>query len=257
MSLDGHPFNETAQACLDQVSKIDAGLAEYHRVAPNEEAQDILHTAIENCEMGTKAINSHDSYDNYEGIASYLKTYNESLAEAKQLDKKVNTWRTAEVADCESNFVAEFEVFKGRYEQLQAVIQEREAAKLAARKKHIASRNARAKTLGYKGVYFGITRALNNVKSGKESITDIQPYLIEANWNDEFQVQSIANPYVIYGYHNSHDEFIQIAVLKDKNQFYSEDAALVKGLYKLLGIEEFTTVLGVTKQVLVLERVAS
>jgi len=65
-----------------------------------------------------------------------------------------------------------------------------------------------------------------------------------------FRVESIVDRYIIY-FDSAYD--FRIAIKKQSGEFYGSGKSLHEGAYKIIGIEEFKTVLGITQQVIIVK----
>jgi hypothetical protein len=83
-------------------------------------------------------------------------------------------------------------------------------------------------------------------------MSSAKSYLILKSYKDRFRVSSIVGNHVVYAYvDDEFDDFRlkQIVLAKIANRFYEENTPLAGGYYAFTGVEEFTTVLGDTKQI--------
>ena len=119
-----------------------------------------------------------------------------------------------------------------------------------AKQKIFDSLNQMSKKMGFKGYQSGISDLLYRLKNGFTEIELEKDYLWGVTQVDTFVVEGIVGKYVIYTKGNQHD--FKIGILKDKNKFYQKYSYIDIDLYyKLHGIREFKTVLGVTQQILI------
>ena len=119
-----------------------------------------------------------------------------------------------------------------------------------AKQKIFDSLNQMSKKMGFKGYQSGISDLLYRLKNGFTEIELEKDYLWGVTPADTFVVDGIVGKYVIYTKGNQYD--LKIGILKDKNKFYQKYSYIDIDLYyKLHGIREFKTVLGVTQQILI------
>ncbi len=236
----GETFNSTAWACENQISETREALAQEAAVTPSEEARKIFRAAQISCSAGIGYLTDSKFKNKYKSAKGSYKNYVSKLKQAQALDPRIDSWGKTVIDKCRTEFAEKFAVIRDQH-----LLQDEANTK---------AKTQLANSLGFEGVIKGISNVMRDLKKGKGTVTNIQTNLIEADEFDVFRVQSVAEPYVIYAYVNS-SEFMQIAVVKKSNKFYNEGTMLDDGFYKLLGVEEFTTVLGATQQVLVLELV--
>ncbi len=131
----------------------------------------------------------------------------------------------------------------------------KEAAKDAEeRRKVYEEMNKKAIKMGFSGIYEGIYDTIVNISDGTISFESAKKYLIESDESDinRFRVQGLVGKYAIY-VHESRGQ--QIALIKEHGMYYGNDALLQDGFFKIVGIQQFNTVLGATAELIILKRV--
>jgi len=116
------------------------------------------------------------------------------------------------------------------------------------------SLNIKSKALGYRGYAEGIEDLLYRLKNGFTSFDVEKKYVYGISPHDDFVVNGIVDDYVIYI--KRHDPDTKIAILKRPGKLYQEGSYLDSDLFlSLQKIQEFKTVLGATKQVIVFKEI--
>jgi hypothetical protein len=211
----------------------------------------------------------------YDLIPPYYDKYINGVKEAKLLDSRVASWKGPQISLCNKILVPKFLAMKKENEaKIAAHLAAKEAKRLEREQKEAAelivrqqeekeaavARKAKAKSLGYKDLYPGISSALNTLNNGHSSLKDLKQYLITHSGSEKFVVVSIVGNYVIYGLNRQKSQFeyeyIQVAVIKQSKGFYGDGASLPNSFYAIKGMKDFSSVLGVTKQLLILKEIS-
>lgn len=141
-----------------------------------------------------------------------------------------------------------------RAEQIRVREQE-EAKKAEADEQRLEKMRKRAIRAGYPaGVCDGIEITIMNLSGGSETLKNVRRCLIEPDGSDlnGFKVQGIVGNHVIYFQEDSGTQF---ALVKEPGRFYGNTGLLEDGFFKVLGSQNFRTVLGTTSELIVLKRV--
>ncbi|MFK5880655.1 MAG: hypothetical protein QM482_00430 [Sulfurospirillum sp.] len=179
----------------------------------------------------------------------------------KKIDKLNKKYPASEVLSYLDFFNSIDKINKKRLSQKLKIKQKIEEEKLSKkeeknkmREKVFNSLTKMSKGMGFKGYQSGLEDLLYRLKNGFTKIEYEKDYLWGLVPNDDFLVEGIVGKYVIYTQRNQSD--VKIGIIKEKNKFYQKDSYLSTDLYfKLFGVQEFKTVLGVTQQILILKEI--
>jgi len=257
----GKPFIEHATRCTQLMETTNAQITKEKASTPSPEAQQKINDALWKCDMANKWIDNPKKYNaTYDSITAFYEYYLNDMEEAKRLDAKVVAWKEVEIKQCDQVFVPKYLAMQAEQQQQEAAKQAVETAQKLERQQKLqaayAAKTAKAKALGYKGVRQGIATLLDELKNGYASVDDVKPYLVEPRRIEHFQVINVVGDYVVYGYHRNTVEYIRIAVVKQPEHFYGEDAFLPNGFYTVEGLSDFVSVFGARQQLLVLKHVS-
>ncbi|SHF91168.1 DUF4398 domain-containing protein [Vibrio gazogenes] len=264
--IGGQPFNETLSHCQSLIDVTESELAKI----PSRDVQQAVDKVLSNCELGKKWIDNPTRYNtNYSYISDLFYSYKEQLEKIRQ--QKVDIlWKTDELNQCDEVFSSKYADLKAAEEKKQhdrmvaerAVQAERDAkqAKIDAKRAEAQAEANRkeqaihdekvrkARALGYKDVLKGMTPLMIRLRNGNLSIDDAESYLVDLKYDDVFYLDNIVDDYVIYSNNRT-----TVALPKYDGRFYDMGSPLPRRVYSIEGMEEFVTVLGDTRQVLVLE----
>lgn len=277
--IKGKPFINTARACQEKILDIDAKLTKATAAKPSQRGQQKINDALFSCDLANKWLDNPAQYNaGYEAITDQFQKYTRDLEQAKSIDKKVLSWKAKEIGFCNSTVKDKYTALKSKYDAEQAKMLAAkkakeeaqkaaiEAERLAAEKRYEADRKEReaqfqrhlatAKSKGYKHYREDILSFVEDVASGRINLNKAPKFLISRNGRDNFKVMSVVGDNVVYGLAKDNFDIVQIAVKKQNNRFYNQGSQLPYGYYALEDIKEFTTVVGATVQILVLEEVA-
>lgn len=272
----GKPFKEHIARCIDVFNKNQAALEQRANNQPKNEAVSKIESALFNCKVITKNSSSGDMDETSRIFAEFPEFYAEYISNrdaAYALDEKVKQWKTNEIASCDHKV----QVLKRQYDKEQAAIiakatQEKEARKAKElakekerqrqiaeqkkrEKKHLEAKTKKAKALGFRAYQAGLVKIIDLLNSGRLSLEEARSYLIETTSSDKFKFQSLINDYVVYAYTKDSFDVVQVALERKSGKFYGEGSELSHGLYRIKDTEEFTTLLGSRRQILVLGNV--
>ncbi len=129
----------------------------------------------------------------------------------------------------------------------------KQAKKQEARQKIINSLNKMAVKQGFKAYQSGLQDLLSRLKRGFTKVNYEKDYLWGLEPRDNFKVDSIVGEYIIYSFYNDHN--MKVAFLKEKNTLYQNGSYMDTDInFSILGIKEFQTILGTTRQIIVLKK---
>lgn len=259
--IRGKPFSEHVSNCTKLIKTTQSKLENDKSAKPSKKAQTKINDALWQCELASKWIDNPKKYNaNYSSISTYYDYYINTLNEAQELDNRVVSWKKEEIEKCNQVFVPKYLALK---EKKQKEDEAKRAVTEAKRLEHqqkieaaYAAKRTKAESLGYKGVYEGITTLVEELNQGYSTIDDVKPYLVVQDYLDKFSVVNLVDNYAVYGYSRNTVEYIQVAVVKQPGQFYGDGAMLADGFYAIDGIAEFITVLGAKKQLIILRKVS-
>ncbi|WP_413665756.1 cell envelope integrity protein TolA [Microbulbifer sp. CNSA002] len=259
--VTGKSFSEVVSDCKRVINITDNKLAEESAGMPGGEAQEKINQALWKCEHANKWIDDPEKFNaNYDSISDYYNGYKRDLEEAKQLDSRVSSWKKQEIESCNQVFEPKYLALKEKVDQENSLKRKAEEKKQQEQqrkaKEAYAAEQSRAKSLGYKGVSQGITSLIYKLSDGYSSISEAKSYLVEQDYTESYKVVNIIDDYVIYGHSPNDYEYIQVAVTKQPDRFYSDGAPLPSGYYAVQGMTEFVSVAGATKQIIILNRVS-
>lgn len=252
-AIRGKPFNARVQAALAIVEKNRSALEADKVARPNPNALSQVDFAIV---VARKAAKETEGFD---GLSMAYQVYSESLDKAKSLDARALDARRSELAEVQETFVKKYTTAKDAHEKQIAVAEAKQAAAEAITAKQEndlwEKKKAESKALGYKHPEDGIVNLLDQLRDGLTSLADAKTLLVYHDPSDDFQVQSVVGSHVIFGYKRNSSEFIQVALVREKDAFYGEGTRLSGESFAVVGSQRFTTVLGAEKEILVLKRV--
>lgn len=264
--IKGKSFKEHISHCLDVFNKNQAALESRDSSQPNEDATAKLESALFSCKviLGNKGAAEFPGF-----YADYIKNRDEALA----LDGRVREWRQEEREACDQQVL----VLKQKYDKEQAAIlakarkeeevrkakalaeekeRQHQAAERQKREKMVLEEKSRkAKALGFDNYQAGLLGVVERLESGKLSLDKAESYLIETTSSDRFKVQSVVDDYVIYAYTKDSFDIVQVAIPKKSGRYYGDGTGIAQGFYHIKDTEEFSTIFGDKRQILVLGEV--
>lgn len=260
--IRGKAFSSHLKLCQKKLDTIQAELNEFISKKPSKIALAKLDNALWSCNVATRWLEEPEKLgDPRRNIAMHYDRYLVGIERALKLDSKINSWKEAEIKACNEMIVPRSLALKNKQKTKIALKNQRkineEALKLAQAKESHDAKTRKSQSLGYKGFYGGITSLLDELGHGQTTIEDFRPYLFLPDSGDRFYVDSIVGESVIYGFKRNSSEYIRIAVKKESGKYYGDGAALADVYYSVVGIEEFVTVLGHTKQVVIFSAVSN
>jgi len=252
------PFCEIVADINSIITENDRFLADEKANEPDPEVLKKLDIAL----FPAKCLTREDSYSTPSGLNSMGEIYNKYLSaieSAKKEDPRAIAKRQDEINVIQDKGVPLYLKYKQVHDEQsqkneiekQAQIAERQAAE---RQKY-KQRTKAAKQLGFEYYQDGICNTIQLLSQGMLSMSNARKCLIYTDDSDYFKVQSVLDDCVIYIYGYGSDDIIQIAVKKEKGKYYGEGSALPRGKYHILKTETFTTVIGASKDIIVLESI--
>lgn len=251
--IRGLPFNERVTNALAAIARTRQALRADADAAPNADALAEVDWAI-----GVARGALRDTHD-YGGLSTAHELYQKWLAQAAQVDPRAIEKRKSELEAVGSPFMAKYLAAKSAHEAELAKRKEAATANATAARRiahlNLERRKAEAKKHGLTEFEEGIVNVIEQLQDGSLSVKEAKSMLIYHDPADDFRVQSVVGKYVVYGFSRRRAEFIQIAVVREKGEFYGKDAELAGSMFNVVGIEEFKTVLGAGQQLVVLKRI--
>lgn len=280
--IKGKSFKETIEAGEKLIKENQAKLDAFMATVPSHEAQSIIEDAIMAGNTGTSLLKNYKgepskeelekasalglgTSPDYACIKTFYDAYTNNTEKAIKLDPKCATFYKKEIEFLDKSFATPFLEIKRTHE---AVLAANEAVKAAEEKvamarlnelcrsaemnrlKEQSALNAEAESLGFPGgARRGIIELIDHLQAGTTLPKEAKQYLIHPHPCDYFKLQNVNAEYAFYSTGITSGKFIQIAIKRTHDGIYQEDSPLPGGPFKFLGYEEFTTVLGTTKQV--------
>lgn len=264
--IKGKSFKEHISHCLDVFNKNQAALERRTSSQPNKDATAKLESALFSC----KVILRNKGAAEFPGFYSdYIKNRDEAFA----LDGRVKQWRQEEREVCDQQVLVLKQehdkeqaamIAKARKEEevrkAKALTEEKERQHQAAERQKreemvLEEKSRKAKALGFDSYQAGLLGVTERLESGKLSLVEAESYLIETTPRDKFKVQSVVDDYVIYAYTKDSFDIVQVAIPKKSGRYYGDGAGISQGFYHIKDTEEFATIFGGKRQVLVLGEV--
>jgi hypothetical protein len=251
------PFNQLLKEGRELIAKNDAVIAAAKKDRPDAEAIKAIDGAIMFGKAGVRSLMDGSKFST---ISDYYKAYVDGKDRASKIDMRALDLRRDEIAAIEKALVEP-------YLKLQQQNEDTEKAKLAeaeAERKQKAEKQRKmyeamdnhAKDLGFSGgATFGISALVDELNNEILTQSEAKKLLIHPVSWDRYKVQNIEDRYVFY-MDTSGDEFLQIAIVRDKNKVYSTGSELpTESTYNLVGFGDFTTVQGAAVQLPIFKRI--
>jgi hypothetical protein len=99
-----------------------------------------------------------------------------------------------------------------------------------------------------------LLKIIGELGAGRVGLGQAKTYLIETK-NDDFKMQSIVDNYVVYAYTNESFDTVQVALKKQTGRYYGGGERIPGGYYQITDVEEFATVFGGKRQIVVVDEV--
>jgi hypothetical protein len=249
----------------DTVNRVDAIISENDKLIgaeasnrPNPKALmliDRLRLPVKSC-FNTNEDGSPTTYERWEEVYQQCVA---DMAKAKEIDPRIFDRRKTEIAFINDVFIPKYLEIKKAHDEQEKLAREAQEAVIAAAEKADTERyqkmKGEAKQLGFDAPSIGIVNTIDSISQGMYSLKASQKYLIYSDAADDFRVQSVMGDYIIYACDRNSREIIQIAVVRDRDQFYGEGNALPGAKYKIIGSSTFQTVLGAQKDLIIFKAV--
>lgn len=138
------------------------------------------------------------------------------------------------------------------------VEEERRAASLEAAQKRqrvLDTKSKKASQMGFTlGVCEGVSEMIQGLTEGHTTVSSASKCLIEPSDADLrfFRVGSLVDKYVIYSHERRQQLF---ALQKERGEFYGNNAPLRGDFFRIVGTQQFKTVLGSMSELIVLRKV--